>query len=355
LSDGDHVSLVQKHLAPDCWNWFSKKTKLGSTIVNCVRAAIENPECEVGLYASDPECYETFSEIFFPVISEYHGIDASAVRIAHDFGNADALCEIDKKYLSSVLQIRLFAARTLEDYPMASKLNREKREQIEELAKESFKSYHGDLYGDYYSLTELSDSERDKLIESNLLFENAKDKVLASAGCFNDWFVFNTEKLVAFDNRFNLIFPRPLNRGMFMSRNRNFVVWVNEQDHLNVVSLEKGTSMNAAYSRLLKGLEALDKTLKFVHHENFGYLNFSPTNIGTGLRVCVQLKLPHLSASNRVKDLCESLKLSVHDASTETQLGVYEISNRATIGMTEFEILSSVWNGVKSLLAEEFA
>jgi arginine kinase len=182
-------------LSQDCWNWFSKKTTIGSTIVDCVKAAIENPDCEVGLYASDPECYETFSEIFMPVISEYHGIDASAFKTVHDYGDADALSEIDKKYSSSVLMIRFFAPRTLVDYPMASKLNREKREQIEELAKNSFKNYHSEFYGDYYNVNELSNSERDKLIESNFLFENATDKLLTSAGCFNDWFVFFSKTL----------------------------------------------------------------------------------------------------------------------------------------------------------------
>ncbi len=140
-----------------------------------------------------------------------------------------------------------------------------------------------------------------------------------------------------------------------MSRNRNFIVWVNEEDHLKVISVEKGANMAAAYSRLLKGLSVVEKTLSFLHHENLGYLNFSPTNIGTGMRVCVQLKLPNLSANNRVEELCESFKLSVTDMSTTAQLGVYEVSNRATIGLTEIEIANLVWDGVKNLLNEEFA
>jgi hypothetical protein len=45
------MSLTHKYLPPECWKWLSKKTKYGSTIMDCCRSALENPDSNVGLYA----------------------------------------------------------------------------------------------------------------------------------------------------------------------------------------------------------------------------------------------------------------------------------------------------------------
>lgn len=156
----------------------------------------------------------------------------------------------------------------------------------------------------------------------------------------------------------NFFILRPINRGIFINRKRTFVVWVNEEDHVRIISIDKGANLKHVYARLIQGIKLLEKKLEFVHHEKFGYLTFCPTNIGTGLRASVHVKLPKLAASGRLKDLCDSLNLQprgVHgehsDASDE---GVYDISNKIRIGKTEFELVNSMWNGIKKLIDEEY-
>lgn len=51
MSHGAKQSLTQKYLPADCWKWLSIKTSFGTTITDCVRSAIENPDSNVGLYA----------------------------------------------------------------------------------------------------------------------------------------------------------------------------------------------------------------------------------------------------------------------------------------------------------------
>ncbi len=51
MSHGSKQSLTQKYLPADCWKWLSIKTSFGTTITDCVRSAIENPDSNVGLYA----------------------------------------------------------------------------------------------------------------------------------------------------------------------------------------------------------------------------------------------------------------------------------------------------------------
>lgn len=43
-----------------------------------------------GIYASDPDAYDTFSDIFYPVLLEYHKVDKLA-HPAPDFGDLDNL------------------------------------------------------------------------------------------------------------------------------------------------------------------------------------------------------------------------------------------------------------------------
>ena len=143
-----------------------------------------------------------------------------------------------------------------------------------------------------------------------------------------------------------------------MNRSRTFVIWVNEEDHVRVISIEKGANVKQVYKRLVTGIQLLEKSLKFVFHEKFGYLTFCPTNIGTGLRASVHVRLPKLAASGKLKPMCESLNLQVRGVNgenTKSEGGIFDISNKARIGKTEFELVNSMCVGIKKLLDEEFS
>ena len=73
------VSLTEKYLPKDLWKWLQIKTHYGTTIYDCIKSGVENPDSEIGLYAPDPDSYDTFHELFYPVISEYHKVDANKV------------------------------------------------------------------------------------------------------------------------------------------------------------------------------------------------------------------------------------------------------------------------------------
>ena len=147
---------------------------------------------------------------------------------------------------------------------------------------------------------------------------------------------------------------------MFINRNKTFLIWLNEEDHIRVISIQKGASMRQVYARLIKGLLLLEKKLEFVKHERFGYLTFCPTNIGTGLRASVHVKLPKLKASSdRLAQLCETLNLqarSIHgEHGADSDEGIFDISNKIRIGKTEFDLVNAMYDGIKKLLNEEFA
>jgi arginine kinase len=44
-------SLTQKYLPANCWDLMRKRTSFGTTIYDCCKSALENPDSNVGLYA----------------------------------------------------------------------------------------------------------------------------------------------------------------------------------------------------------------------------------------------------------------------------------------------------------------
>ena len=45
------TSLTEKYLPKDLWKWMSLKTNYGTTIYDCIKSAVDNPDSNCGLYA----------------------------------------------------------------------------------------------------------------------------------------------------------------------------------------------------------------------------------------------------------------------------------------------------------------
>ena len=86
----------------------------------------------------------------------------------------------------------------------------------------------------------------------------------------------------------------PEGRGVYISNDRKFIVWVNEEDHMKIISMQAGANFAEVFARLARGVEELDKHLPFVYMEMLGYLSTCPTNVGTGLHASVHVHLPVL-------------------------------------------------------------
>jgi len=332
---GTKLSLTQKYLPADVWRMLSVKTKYGSTIYDCARSALEFPDSNVGLYAPDPDCYDVFAEVFNPVIAEYHKVDVATLKSIHDLGDAANLEDLPQNYQDQIVSTRVRVGRTVKGFPMAGKLTREQRLDLESRIRSSLTKLDGELAGTYRSLTEMSYDERNALIEEHILFNDADDKYLRAAQGYNDW---------------------PLGRGIYMNNAKNFIVWVNEEDHIRIISMQKGASLKQVWGRLVKAIHAMETVLEFVRHDKFGYLTFCPTNIGTGLRASVHVKVPKVAESGKLNTICAAKDLQprgIHGEHTESVGGVYDISNKIRIGRTEWDLINTMWVGVRELLDEE--
>ena len=66
------------------------------------------------------------------------------------------------------------------------------------------------LLGKYYPLNEMSEADQDKLIADHFLFDKPVSPLLLSSNMARDW---------------------PDGRGIWHNDRKNFLVWVNEEDH----------------------------------------------------------------------------------------------------------------------------
>lgn len=330
------MSLTQKYLPKDCWEWMVKRTSYGTNILDCCRSALQNPDSNVGLYAQDPECYDLFGEIFQPLISEYHKIESDKLRSVHDLGRHDICDELPENMISEILSTRVRVGRTVKGFPMAGKLTKQQRLTLETKIKEALSKLTGELSGTYRSLCEMTQEERDFLVEEHLLFADADDRFLEDAGGYHDW---------------------PSGRGMFMNDAKTFIVWVNEEDHIRLISMQNGPSLKEVWRRLVNGIRALENLLEFEKHDKFGYLTFCPTNVGTALRASVHVRVPKLADSEKLEEVASNFNLQLRGFHGEqtypTDDGVYDISNKCRIGKTEWELVNMMWDGIKKLLEHE--
>ena len=87
-------------------------------------------------------------------------------------------------------------------------------------------------------------------------------------------------------------------RGIFHNADKSFLVWVNEEDQLRIISMNKGGDVTGVFSKLARGIQAVGDSVmaesgrKFMLDERLGYLHSCPTNLGTGMRASVHVDLP---------------------------------------------------------------
>merc|ERR1712046_511182 len=90
----------------------------------------------------------------------------------------------------------------------------------------------------------------------------------------------------------------PEGRGIFHNKDKTFLTWVNEEDQLRIISMQKDGDVRAVFDRLARGIKAVGDSVKaesgkdFMLDPKYGYVHSCPTNLGTGMRASVHVDLP---------------------------------------------------------------
>ena len=156
----------------------------------------------------------------------------------------------------------------------------------------------------------------------------------------------------------------PHSRGVFVSHDKKFLIWVNEEDQLRIVSMDQGADIKGVFARLVQGIGEVAKSVKaktgkdFMLDEKYGYVHSCPTNLGTGMRASVHITLPgwHAEGIDALKARCEQLSLLPRGTRGESGGHIddtYDISNKHRLGYSEVQLVQTMIDGVNTLFKED--
>ncbi|XP_017797772.1 PREDICTED: arginine kinase-like [Habropoda laboriosa] len=126
---------------------------------------------------------------------------------------------------------------------------------------------------------------------------------------------------------------------------------------MRLISMEKGGNLSSVYSRLVKAVTEVGKKVRFSRHQRLGFLTFCPTNLGTTIRASVHARFPKLSEDYaRFEEIAAMYNLQIRGTKgehSESVGGVYDISNKRRLGLSEREVVFEMRNGVLELIKQE--
>merc|ERR1711937_421032 len=360
-----HSSFLAEALTPEIYNALKdKKTSGGTTLAECIKTGVDNPGHPhiktVGMTACDEESYEVFKELFDPVISARHnGYAADAKQPTNlDISQlSDTDIDPEGKY---VLTTRVRTGRSVKGFMLPPTISFEDRRKLEALCVKALLSMEGDLKGEYFPLhgsksysakpNGMSEEKEEALRKCGNLFQEPDSTLLLASGMGRHW---------------------PDGRGVFHNNDANLFVWVGEEDHLRIVSMQgsrdaptvEGKQIKEVTARFMRACAEVQKVLKaegsdFMHNDHLGWVLTCSSNLGTGLRAGTMVTLPKMSARDDWKALLGKMGLQargtggVDSASTG---GTWDISNADRVGKGEVDLVNILIEGAAQLVKWETA
>ncbi|CAJ1934530.1 unnamed protein product [Cylindrotheca closterium] len=344
---GKH-SYLKKYLTPEIYAALKKKkTAKGVTLEDVIQSGVTlpygaRPVRGCGIYAGDAESYQVFAKLLDPIVEDWHhlrsdslqarsnkallagpkqsktsrssGKPVKGARISRQATNLNPgfvlrqNLDPDGEY---ILQTRMRVARSVRGFPFSPKISREQRRELEGLIQDCTRDFQTtedeDLTGTYTRVMDMTNEQHGDWIHRHILFHDP-DALSISAGLGKDW---------------------PDARGIYMNRHSmsadptdaasynvspEVMIWVNAEDHLRIISMNKGGDLLGVFTRLSKAIGALEASLKkrgygYESDPYLGFLNTSPENLGTALRASVFVKLPRLGREPGFDELLARLRL----------------------------------------------
>lgn len=320
-------------------------------VLRIVKAGLMNDDSEIGAYAMETTDYDNYGPVLDPIILDYHSIDPD-FKFKGDWNIEDKdldLKKIDSKLAEVSMRVRV--ARNVDGFPMTGNMSQEDRVRFENYMVDNVfsKMISNPKYGGrYVSLTpgskyEISASEYQSLVGNHQMFKDmSADPHLNSAGISGDW---------------------PYGRGMYVSEDGGSIVWVNEEDHLRIMNMKKGSDLSDIFNGLREELDLIEELgVPFARSEKYGYVTSCPSNLGTGMRASLHLKLPNLTENGQNVDKLKGIlkeagiNVSVRGAGGEHTAagsdGLVDISPRGRM-IPENIVITQLYNAASKLLELE--
>ena len=224
-----------------------------------------------------------------------------------------------------VLSSRVRLARNYADIPFFPKMDDERAGLTIERARAAMERKPDDY--EFLRMAELSEDARNRLVERHLISYDLLK--------FSHW------------------------SAALISNGETVSIMVNEEDHLRIQGLLPGLQLERAAELAFKADDLLCEQGRFAYDAQWGYLTSCPTNAGTGMRASTMLHLPALSATGQIGSVIQAVaKLSmtvrgIYGEGSDAVGCLYQVSNQATLGRTEDDIIRALIAATLQLAGHE--
>jgi len=201
--------------------------ELKPRFLKCLASGVENPDSGMGCYACQPSDYDEFKPFFSKALAKYHKVGEDAQHVNDwNLEGVEGLPEDSNLDISKLglpeLSMRVRTGRNLKDFPLPGSMTQEDRVNMELKMMGAFEKLIAmpEYGGAYNSLTPdnasfIDDEAYQALVDAHIMFKNMDDdRYLTAAGIAAHW---------------------PHGRGCYVSEDKEFIIWVGEEDHLRIM------------------------------------------------------------------------------------------------------------------------
>ena len=226
-----------------------------------------------------------------------------------------------------VLSTRVRLARNVAGRPFSSRLRPEERQDLEAFLKKAVLKAFGPRDITWFELGDLQEIDRRCLMERHLI----------------------SRELATGDGH----------RGVAIDNAQKIAIMANEEDHLRLQVICCGLQLEEAWREADTLDNRLEEHLTYAFSPTLGYLTACPTNVGTGLRASVMLHLPSLVLTRQIEKVFRAvarMRLAVrglYGEGTQATGDIYQISNQASLGRSEADILKTLGAVIPQIIEYE--
>ena len=297
-----------------------------------------------------PWCYAQFHESLIPLLRKIHGNtkhrgksalykNQNYVNTKHQPFSRSSVPIREAEWMQGngpsfdvVVSSRIRLARNIDGYSFCSIADRselyEVATTIEEALADIAEFDHSPLRNAYVvDLEDVDDIDRDFLMERHLISRDLAEKRFA--------------------------------RRVIIDEKEVISIMLNEEDHVRLQVINSGLQIRQLWELINSIDDRLGNKVNYAFSRDWGFLTACPTNVGTGLRVSIMFHIPALSATKEGKRILSSLAnmgyaiRGLYGEGSRATGAFYQISNEATLGQSEGEIIDRMQSVAFQILARE--
>lgn len=206
-------------------------TSYGGCFLEVIRPRLMCPDDGRMVVAPDPDAYRAFAPFFDNYLLRVHGFKSKNKQVPSFFGDAKDIKAFDPT-VKNIISVRMECSRNLEGFPFLPRMSKKQLIDVETKIKVAMEHLNPKYLGDYIVQTDVPLSD-------------------GSATQIEGWSIFPV--IHRLDQCANFLQHWPTGRGVMYNKKRNFVVYVNQEDHLRLIVRQSNGNLHSAYERLLEG------------------------------------------------------------------------------------------------------